>query len=168
MTSQASASMSPAGGTPPTREAAMRHARRLVDDHGLGDWRVEWGHATRTWGQCLYVTRTIRLSWPITRLNGIDGLTDTVLHEVAHALAGPGTGHGPVWQEWCRAVGTDPSRCWDAATTNAPPARWHGTCPACGRIVERQRLTRKARRGCCPRCHREHDRYVLLEWTRRH
>ena len=35
-------------------------------------------------------------------------IRDTVLHEIAHAIAGPEAGHGPLWKATARRIGATP------------------------------------------------------------
>lgn len=37
-------------------------------------------------------------------------LKNTILHEIAHAIAGPDAGHGPVWKRVAREIGCDAER----------------------------------------------------------
>jgi len=44
------------------------------------------------------------------RANLEDGLVETMLHEIAHAIAGEDDrGHGRVWQAACRRIGGTPN-----------------------------------------------------------
>ena len=40
-----------------------------------------------------------------------DNIKDTVLHEIAHAIAGNHHHHDAVWKSCCIAVGCQPKRC---------------------------------------------------------
>ncbi len=48
----------------------------------------------------------------ISRARALDGrneqVRDTVLHEIAHAIAGPEAGHGPLWKATARRIGATP------------------------------------------------------------
>ena len=35
-------------------------------------------------------------------------MTDTILHEIAHAIAGANAGHGPVWKAVAKRIGAAP------------------------------------------------------------
>lgn len=140
-------------------------ARALLDGHGLHSWTIRWTDAQRSFGTCHHATTTIRLSWPIARLNGPEQLRLTVLHEVAHARAGPGAGHCPAWRAECRQLGIPADRCLDARVA-VPPGRWTGTCRRCGFTTTRIQLRKAARNGTCPRCDRNHNPAFALIWTR--
>ncbi len=140
---------------------AQRMARGLMDAHGLQDWSLAVDRAKRRAGVCRYQRREISLSGPLTTLHDEALVRDTILHEIAHALAGPDAGHGPSWRALAREIGADPQRCLpqDAATV---PGAWVGTCPA-GHTVDRHR--RPARVSSCRRCSRRFDPAFVLTWT---
>ena len=69
-------------------------ARELMDRHGLGEWTLRFNAAQKKLGECRPRQKLILLS-RAHAVNGPPGqVTDTILHEIAHALAGPGAGHG--------------------------------------------------------------------------
>jgi predicted SprT family Zn-dependent metalloprotease len=123
----------------------------MMDAHGLTDWRFSFDRATRRFGLCSYSTRTISLSGPLTALNGEDDVRETILHEIAHALVGPGHGHGPVWKAKAAEIGSNARRTHSAET---PRGRWAATCGHCARTVYYQRRPRTTRAcGVCCRAY---------------
>jgi hypothetical protein len=138
-------------------------ATQLLAQHGLTDWQVVFDDAKRRAGQCRYADRVISLSAGLTRLHPPGEVRDTVLHEIAHALAGPGAGHGPRWRAQARAIGCTGRRC---VSPDAPrlPGAWLGVCPA-GHTVERHR--RPERVLACPRCAPAFSVDHVFEWTHR-
>ena len=86
--------------------AAM--ARALMDEHGLGAWTFAFLEAERRLGDCHFQDRVIRLG----RTHALDGgeaeIRDTVLHEIAHALAGPEARHGRAWKAIASRIGATP------------------------------------------------------------
>ena len=86
--------------------AAM--ARGLMDEHGLADWTFAFLEAERRLGDCRYDERLIRVGRAHALEAGEAEIRDTVLHEIAHALAGPEARHGPKWRETARRLGATP------------------------------------------------------------
>ena len=89
-----------------TRIAAM--ARELMDEHGLDAWTFAFLEAERRLGDCHFQERVIRIG----RAHALDAseaeIRDTILHEIAHALAGPEARHGPVWKATAKRIGATP------------------------------------------------------------
>ena len=91
---------------------------------------------------------------------GIEEVTKTILHEIAHAIAGPEAGHNYRWQRICLQIGGNGKRLADknegtgVQTLIELSKVWKGTCtrPECDFKVYRARLTARAKRGFCPRC----------------
>ena len=72
------------------------------------------------------------MSEPLIKINTIERCRETLLHEIAHALAGHDAGHGPVWVATARRIGlTNPARCCGEDVTRAP-APYEGFCEHCG------------------------------------
>jgi predicted SprT family Zn-dependent metalloprotease len=139
-------------------------AQQLMDIHGLRGWRFKFDNAKRRFGCCNYRTQTISLSRYVTELNSRDDVIDTVLHDVAHALAGRSAGHGPAWKVRAETIGCRAERCSDTNTLLTPPKRFVGTCPSCGRVFRRHRRTRSACPVCCKTYNagRFDDRFLLV------
>jgi predicted SprT family Zn-dependent metalloprotease len=130
------------------REAATA-SRQLMDLHGLRGWQFKFDNARSRFGCCNYRTRTISLSRHLTELNTWDDVANTVLHEIAHALAGKAACHGRAWKVHAEVVGCTAERCYDADAVLAPPKQFVGTCPSCKRTVKRHRRNRIACSTCC-------------------
>ena len=83
-------------------------ARRLMDEHGLTGWTLAFVEAKRRLGDCHFRHHVIRIS----RAHALEGseeqIRDTVLHEIAHAIAGHEAGHGPLWKVTARRIGATP------------------------------------------------------------
>ena len=62
---------------------------------------------TRFMGRCKYRCKTIEVAKHFAAAMSIEDATDTILHEIAHALT-PGSGHGLTWQSMCRTLGCNP------------------------------------------------------------
>ena len=113
------------GTRPDTREVRLNEvralARELMDRHGANDWRIEFGQARKTLGTCNYHTRTIRLSTGHVLDAPIESVRITILHEIAHFIAGPKAGHGPQWKAVARRLGIPDTAC---ASGPRPEARY--------------------------------------------
>src|SRR4051812_20322172 len=123
---------------------AAHLARNLMSQHGLAGWKFTFDHARRRFGKCDYTHRRITLSRPLTLLNTLDEVRDTILHEIAHALC-PKDGHGARWRAICRKIGAKPMRCYNDAQVVSPPRRpapYRFGCARCDWWVERRRRSR--------------------------
>lgn len=123
----------------------------------LEAWRlVVNGRMTSAAGRCKYDVREIHIAAWHARQSRQADVVDTLLHEAAHALAGPGTNHGPAWKRWAVRLGADPRRTlpaevWRDSPAATRPPRWRARCRACGQEYRRKRRPRR-RRLVCGRC----------------
>lgn len=129
-------------------QTAQILARQLMRKHLLWDWRFEFDNSRRRFGVCNFRTKTIGLSRKLTEMNGKAEVRDTILHEIAHALVGPGNGHNKTWKAMCRKVGARPKRCYSNDKVKSPEFRYVGECPACNQIFTRDRKPRSSSWSC--------------------
>lgn len=95
------------------------------------EWTLRWDNAVQRLGSCNHRDKVITLSRPMTKAGTAEQVMDTVRHEVAHALAGPGAGHGRAWKIIAMRLGATPqASTMDAPNLRADAAPWVGTCPA--------------------------------------
>jgi predicted SprT family Zn-dependent metalloprotease len=133
-------------------------AHDLMAEHGLTalGWRFKWDNSKNRGGQCRFNKREIGLSKPIFSLpQNQHGARNTILHEIAHALAGPSAGHGPQWRRQARAIGCTAERCHTLEVI----FKYLGSC-GCGEVHKRQRLPRMYSGGpimtlICRRCRQD-------------
>ena len=137
-------------------------ARSLMAKHKLRGWTFRFDNAKRRFGSCSVGTKTISVSRHLAALNDEGAVRDTILHEIAHAKAGAGHGHGARWRILAHSIGAAPTRCYDDDKVNTPPGRWIGTCPACGYQTQPRH---RRREGSCGQCSSSFDRRFLLTWT---
>ncbi len=143
----------PTGGA--TMQQVQDHAAQLLERHlNTGTlatrWRFRFETTTGRAGICRHDTRTIAFSVSYVLRASWDDIRDTLLHEIAHAIVGPGHGHDAVWQTTVRRIGCTARRC---STVTHSLKRWIGECPRCRDRWFRQRLTARVRqRSICPRC----------------
>lgn len=142
--------------TPMTLQEADTLARTLVAQHLDSSWKFEWNNRKRALGLCCYTTKTVYLSryWVKALANKPDQIKDTILHEIAHAIAverhgKAGWNHGKLWKAVCVEIGADPTRCYEDATQeemNAIPHRYEASC-SCGKTFKANRLGKHMRRA---------------------
>ncbi len=132
---------------------ASNLARGLIASHRLHGWTFRFNHGKRTLGLCNYTDHRIELSMYFVARNDESAVRDTILHEIAHALAGPAAGHGPAWRAICQEIGAVPQRLDYEA--DMPEGNWVAVCPGCGENHTRFRRPMLGRtyvcRGCGPK-----------------
>lgn len=140
---------------------AYAMAEDLLDHHGLREWTVAYDGAKRRAGICRFDRHEIGLSAPLTQLHDEHDVRDTILHEIAHALAGPRHGHDEVWRGIARRIGCSGERCMSTESPQVAAA-WLGVCPA-GHTLERHR--RPERVLTCAHCSSSFDLAHVFGWT---
>ncbi|MFS0866345.1 SprT-like domain-containing protein [Microbacterium sp. 179-B 1A2 NHS] len=140
-----------------------REAESLLRRHLDDSWSFAFDNAKRRAGACDYTRKRITLSRYLSARYDDATNRQTILHEIAHALAGPRTGHGPEWLRVARALGYTGgvTHRGETATELAP---WVGTCPA-GHVAYRHR--RATRATSCAICAPAFDERHLFTWRRR-
>ncbi|HEX8520906.1 MAG TPA: SprT-like domain-containing protein [Tepidisphaeraceae bacterium] len=152
---------------------------RLMGKHGLVDqgWQFRWNNNARRAGVCR-IKRT-RLTAPValvvghsvadaiehklekkyielsrfwTKHHEKEMVLETILHEIAHALAGPEAHHGPVWKRIARGIGATPRSCFRSLGLPKQPL-YTVVCPNCSWSLPRYKLPRVWRRRQCGKCH---------------
>ena len=108
--------------------------------HGLDDWAFGFGRGKRTLGTTRVragaATGTIRISRHLVTDGTPDMLRDTLLHEIAHAVAYVRHGraamnHGPLWRAVARELGARPeATCRAGPLVPAPHVLVCGRCGA--------------------------------------
>ena len=138
-------------------------------DAGTLGYRFQFDNAKNRFGACHYRKRVISLSRPICAIN-LDKLetkiTDTILHELAHAFSvyfygTEGKGHGSHWRSIALAIGCDGQRCYDGKKINQPKSKYTLVCPnGCQIPTHRARK----RTSSCGRCgNGSYDSSLLLK-----
>lgn len=147
-------------GTVPSLADIAELANTLLDDHGLTrqGWTFGWDRAKRRLGACNSTRRRITLSQPIFSIEANrPEARQTLLHEIAHALAGHNAGHGPKWKRIAVQIGARPQRCGSVVEPELPVV---GTC-GCGAIHSRVRKPATGSIYHCRRCR------SVIRWSRR-
>lgn len=101
-----------------TRLQAQKLALDLMLEYGLihNGWtfRIDKGGVHR-YGSCSWTRKEITLGLAFVTNPGApaEAIRDTILHEIAHALCPPGSGHSQIWRDKCLDVGAHPERTKD-------------------------------------------------------
>ena len=103
-------------------------AEALIALHLDQTWSFAFDNAKRRAGLCDYTRRRISVSRYLTARYDDETNHQTLLHEVAHAMVGPGAGHGPVWRRTAREIGYVGGRTHQGEIA-AERAGWVGSCP---------------------------------------
>ena len=145
---------------------------QLMKQHGLTSlgWFFELDNAKRRFGVCRFGNRTIGISRHLAALNDEAKVKDTILHEIAHALVGPGHGHDYTWKRKCIEIGAKPERCYSSTEVTTPKLRYYAICEGCGH--EHQRAKRinplAGRRACKCQSHLPWDKKKTLTYKDRY
>lgn len=138
-------------------------ANALIRTHLDPSWTFGFDNAKRRAGLCDYNRKRISVSRYLAARYDDDTNHQTLLHEVAHALAGPAAGHGPRWKRIARDLGYVGGTTHRGETANEL-APWVGVCPV-GHLAYRHR--KPTRLASCVKCAPQYDPRFHFTWTRR-
>lgn len=139
----------------------VRHwAKALFALHLDASWTFDFDRATRRAGLCNFSRKRITVSRHLAERFDDDAIHQTLLHEVAHALAGPHAGHGVEWRRTARGLGYVGGVTHDGPIADER-ARWRGSCPSGHDFV---RFRRPSCDVSCGRCSRTFSRAAIITW----
>ena len=72
---------------------AVATTNELLKEHGYYDWKTVIDRAKNRLGICRYSRKEIGLSRDFVELNSQEEVLQTILHELAHVIAGPKHNH---------------------------------------------------------------------------
>lgn len=134
-------------------ELAIETLKKELKQYGLEEWSAKFNKRYCSFGLCSYDEKTIYLSEYLVKLNDIERVLQTIKHEIAHALLGPGHGHSKEWKELCIKIGGNGIRCYTEANTVIPPfeKRYTYICTNCGKEIHKSYLLNRPRfcKYCC-------------------
>jgi len=131
---------------------AEKIAEKLLKEEVLEDWVFRFDFAKKRFGQCNYTKKEITLSKYLTELNDEKTVRDTIIHEIAHAIAGHESGHGKFWKQCVVRMGGVPERCYSPKEVNTPKMKYSLICPSCHSEISRQRKPKKSFFKTAPAC----------------
>lgn len=144
-------------------DRVRRWADALIALHLDASWTFGFDHARTRAGLCDYRAKRITVSRHLAARYEDDEIHQVLLHEVAHALAGPKAGHGPAWKKVAAGLGYEGKRLHGGAIAD-DLATWIGECPN-GHIHYRYR--RPTRPLSCAKCSKRFDPKLQIAWRRR-
>ncbi len=128
----------------------LRTGEALVRRHLGPDWSFGLDRARTRLGCCHYQERRITCSAHLVAYLADDEVDQVIRHEIAHALAGVGAGHGPRWRRWAQSLGYTGGRTIELPEARLA-ARWLGTCGAGHEILRHRRPSGTVYCGLCAR-----------------
>lgn len=142
----------------------VRHwADALIALHLDPSWTFGFDNARTRAGLCSYDRKRITVSKLLAARYDDDEIHQVLLHEVAHALAGPRAGHGPRWKAVAADLGYEGKRLHGGAIADEL-APWVGQCSA-GHV--HYRYKRPTRVVSCAICSKRFDPTFEISWRKR-
>lgn len=138
-------------------------ADALIRLHLDTSWSFAFDNARTRAGLCSYDKKRISVSRLLAARYDDDEIHQVLLHEVAHALAGAGAGHGPRWKKISRDLGYEGKRLHGGAIADEL-APWIGECPN-GHV--HYRYKQPTRVVSCAKCSRRFDTRFQISWQKR-
>jgi len=122
----------------------------LIKLHGLDKlgWKIEFNKSPKFLAQCWHHSKVIAVSVYVLNTTTESVFRNTMLHEIAHALVGPGNGHNEIWKAKALEIGNDGEICGvfhphmalqvtpaeQKAKAHVPPLK--AKCPYCGKVID--------------------------------
>jgi len=138
-------------------------ADALIRLHVSDDWEFTFDNAKTRAGLCNYTHKRISVSKYLAARYEDDEIYQVLLHEIAHAMAGPGAGHGPEWKVVACELGYEGKRLHGGAIADEF-APWVGTCAAGHQHFRYRKPTRVV---ACGLCSRRFSAAHRIEWVHR-
>ena len=96
------------------KEAVLLGAQLLIEN-GLGDWKIDLNKGRKSLADTYHKDKRISFSRSFITVATKEQFVGVTLHEIAHAMLGPGYGHGKEFVELCTKISPNP----DYATHSA-------------------------------------------------
>jgi predicted SprT family Zn-dependent metalloprotease len=129
------------------KREAQNIAIHLMNKYGLTDWTFEFNSRKTALGICRHRLNIIGISSYLLPSMSLDVLTNTVLHEIAHALVGSGHGHDFVWRRKAREIGCSAERTTSIEVDENKLSKYSCQCPDCLRMHHKHRKPKRP--TCC-------------------
>jgi len=103
---------------------------QLLAKNNLGDWGIKINNNRVVLATTRYNKKTIFYSKHFLMIANYQQIESVTLHEVAHALLGPGEGHNSKFIKMCAKISSN--ALYACPAVNIPIGRYIVTCPECG------------------------------------
>jgi predicted SprT family Zn-dependent metalloprotease len=143
------------------RYEVLQVAVDLFQTHGLINYSFGFDRAIRRAGLCDYSSRRITVSRHYVENNELPKVEQVILHEIAHALAGQGAGHGPTWKQVAKSIGYRFEKL-DGTEISKTKAKYRGVCP---NGHEHFRFKKTRHQLSCRLCSPRFSEYSLISWS---
>ena len=118
-----------------TKKEVLSLVAQHFRENGLADWQFTFNGAKKRLGYCNSGKKLISISFPYAKVNSLEQVEETLLHEIAHAKAneeaGYSVGHGDLWKSWAIKLGAKPERLAKAGTHIPAPRNVVYECKTC-------------------------------------
>lgn len=139
-------------------------AVELMTKHNLvgNGWKFAFDNSKRRLGCCKFRIKTITFSKNYVPLVDLVEYTDTILHEIAHALVGHGHGHDMVWKRKALEIGCNGKRLYQGE--KRVEGKYVANCPCCSRTFYKHRMSVNTKESSCGFCSggRFNRKYLLI------
>ena len=140
---------------------AIINSLMLEYAQNLNGWKWEWSQRMyHSFGKTIYKDKILRFSKTATQHGTAEDFRDTVLHEIAHVLAGPRAGHGRLWKRAAYAIGAKPVRTAKSVYTEEVKKqlyrkpKYSATCGVCQTLHTLKKKPRESATYLCI-CHKK-------------
>jgi predicted SprT family Zn-dependent metalloprotease len=121
-------------------------AREFLQKFNLKNWDFFFDRAKVRLGACHFAKNKISISREFAILNSEKICRDLILHEIAHALCGPKTGHGKIFKKKLEEIG---GKNFSKKEVRMPARKFTAFCENCGANFQTQKQQKIACRKCC-------------------
>jgi len=144
------------------KDHARALALSLMREHGFGHLEFEFSRSKSTLGRCHFLGgKPFKIDLSGVWLPSLEEaqVRDTILHEIAHAIAGADANHGPTWQRVALSIGAKPFTTGKVEQNTfmevkRSVSKYKATCNGCGgdHLFDRMTKNWQQNRYVCKKC----------------